>query len=39
MYMPPQQGHAYIIGADPSTGDGGDYHAMTIWDITNMYNI
>ena len=39
MYYPPIQGHAYIIGADPSMGIVSDYHAMTVFDITNMYEI
>lgn len=39
MYMPPQQNRAYIIGADPSTGCDGDYQALTVWDITNTFNI
>lgn len=32
-------GRAYIIGADPSTGSDGDYQALTVWDITNAFNI
>jgi hypothetical protein len=39
MYMPPQANRAYIVGADPSTGSDGDYQAMTVWDITDTYNI
>lgn len=32
-------GRAYIVGADPSTGHDGDYQALTVWDITNAFNI
>lgn len=39
MYMPPQKNRAYIVGADPSTGSDGDYQALTVWDITNTFNI
>lgn len=39
MYMPPQANRAYIIGADPSTGSDSDYQAMTVWDITDTFNI
>ena len=37
--MPPQANRAYIIGADPSTGSDSDYQAMTVWDITDTFNI
>ena len=39
IYAPPSRGRAYIIGADPATGSDSDYHAMCVWDITNLYNI
>lgn len=39
IYEPPQKGHAYIIGADPSLGAESDYHAMVVYDITNTYQI
>lgn len=39
MCVPPQKGRAYIIGADPSTGSQSDYHAMVVFDITDIYNI
>lgn len=32
-------GRAYVIGADPSTGSDSDYQAMTVWDITDAFNI
>ena len=39
IYEPPQDGHAYIIGADASLGAKSDYHSMVIYDITNTYDI
>lgn len=39
IYSAPQQNRAYIIGADPSEGGSSDYHAMTVWDITNAFKI
>jgi hypothetical protein len=39
MYMPPQRNKAYIVGADPSTGSDSDYQAMTVWDVTNTFDI
>lgn len=39
IYYPPQQNRAYIIGVDPSTGTDNDFQALTIWDITNTYDI
>ena len=39
MYKPPQSNHAYICGADPSSGTNLDYQAMSIWDITNPLKI
>ena len=39
MYKPPQPNHAYICGADPSSGTNLDYQAMSIWDITNPLKI
>lgn len=39
IYYPPQKNRAYVIGADPSTGSDSDYQAMTIWDITNTFDI
>ena len=39
MYLPPQRNRAYIIGADASTGTDSDYQAMTVWDVTNTFNI
>lgn len=39
VFCPPQPGHAYIIGADPSLGTASDYHAMSVFDITNAYDI
>lgn len=39
MFYPPEQYHAYIIGADPSMGMTADYQAMSIWDITNTFDI
>ena len=39
IYAPPQRNRAYVIGADPSTGSDSDYQAMTIWDITNTFDI
>lgn len=39
IYYPPQQNRAYVIGADPSTGSDSDYQAMTVWDITNTFDI
>ena len=35
----PQRNRAYIIGADASTGTDSDYQAMTVWDVTNTFNI
>lgn len=32
-------GRAYVVGADPSTGSDSDYQAMTVWDITDAFNI
>lgn len=39
IFYPPEQNHAYIIGADPSLGTSSDYHAMSVFDITNAYDI
>jgi hypothetical protein len=39
IYHPPQENHAYIIGADPSMGTKADFHAMTIFDITNAFKV
>lgn len=39
IFQAPQQNRAYIIGADPSEGGSSDYHAMTVWDITNPFKI
>ena len=39
IYHLPEKNHAYIIGADPSLGTSSDYHAMSVFDITNAYNI
>lgn len=39
IYYPPQQNKAYILGADPSTGSDNDFQALTIWDITNTFDI
>jgi hypothetical protein len=39
MYSPPQKNRAYIVGADPSTGTDSDYQALTVWDVTNTFNI
>lgn len=39
IYYPPQKNRAYIVGADPSTGSDNDYQALTIWDITNTFDI
>lgn len=39
IYYPPQRNRAYIIGADPSTGSDSDYQAMSIWDVTNTFDI
>lgn len=37
--MPPQKNRAYVVGCDPSTGSDGDYQALSVWDITNAFNI
>lgn len=34
VYKEPEDGHAYIICVDVSRGIGGDYHAMTVIDIS-----
>lgn len=39
IYHPPQQNRAYIVGADPSTGSDSDFQALTVWDITNTFDI
>lgn len=39
IYYPPQKNRAYIVGVDPSTGSDNDYQALTIWDITNAFDI
>ena len=39
IYKAPQQNRAYVIGGDPSEGGSSDYHAMTVWDITNPFQI
>lgn len=39
LFYTPQPNHAYIIGADPSMGMKSDYQAMSIWDITNTFDI
>ena len=39
IYAPPQRNRAYVIGADPSTGSDSDFQAMSIWDITNTFDI
>lgn len=39
IYHSPIEGHAYIIGADPSMGLGSDYQSMCVFDITNTYKI
>lgn len=39
IFYPPVKGHSYVIGADPSMGLGNDYQAMSVWDITNTFDI
>ena len=39
IYYPPQRNRAYVIGADPSTGSDSDFQAMSIWDVTNTFDI
>lgn len=39
VYYLPIKGHSYIIGADPSMGLGSDYQAMSVWDVTNTFDI
>lgn len=39
IFYPPEKGHAYIIGGDPAMGTKSDFHAMSVFDITNTYHI
>ena len=39
VWQKPINGHAYIVGADAATGTQSDYHAMTVWDISQMSKI
>lgn len=34
IYTKPQEGHLYVIGADPSEGNGNDHSACCVWDIS-----
>jgi len=35
-YFEPEEGHVYILPADTATGDGSDYSAFAVIDITEM---
>ena len=39
VFYPPEKNHAYIVGADPSLGTSSDYHAMSVFDITNAFEL